>query len=96
MPPALNVPPEPSNDAPLRERMRAWSSGRRMMDLVSFSEEGAIHDWNYLLGSAGMLTSDLAFARFARFIAWVVLVGSTALAARLCWWMATAKKPANG
>ena len=42
--------------------MRAWSSGRRMMDLVSFSEEGAIHDWNYLLG----------------------------------WWMATAKKPANG
>lgn len=64
-----------------------------LLDLVSFSEEGAIHDWNYLLGSAGMLRSDLAFARLARFIAWVLLLGSAALTARLCRWMATEKKP---
>ena len=64
-----------------------------MLDLVSFSEEGAIHDWNYLLGSAGMLGSDFAFARLARFIAWVLLLGSAALTARLCRWMATERKP---
>lgn len=64
-----------------------------MLDLVSFSEEGALHDWNYLLGNAGALESDLAYARFARFIAWVLLLASTALTARLCWWMATEKKP---
>ncbi len=66
-----------------------------MLDLVSFSEEGAVHDWNYLLGEAGLLKQDLAFARFTRFIAWLVLLGSTALAARLCWWMATEPKPAT-
>ncbi len=65
-----------------------------LLDLVSFSEEGAVHDWNYLLGHAGMLTSDLAFARFSRFLGWIVLLGSTALAARLCWWMATEQRPA--
>ncbi len=64
-----------------------------MLDLVSFSEEGAVHDWNYLLGNAGLLRSDLAFARFTRFVSWIVLLGSTALAARLCWWMATEKAP---
>ena len=64
-----------------------------MLDLVSFSEEGAVHDWNYLLGNAGLLKSDLAFARFTRFVSWIVLLGSTALAARLCWWMATEKAP---
>ena len=64
-----------------------------MLDLVSFSEEGAIHDWNYLLGSVGRLDSDLAFARFARLLAWIVLLCSAALTLRLCWWMATLKKP---
>lgn len=66
-----------------------------MLDLVSFSEEGAVHDWNYLLGEAGLLKQDLAFARFARFIAWLLLLASTALAARLCWWMATEPAPAK-
>lgn len=66
-----------------------------MLDLVSFSEEGAIHDWNYLLGSIGRLDSDQAFARFTRLLAWLVLLSSTALTLRLCWWMATDKKPAE-
>ncbi len=63
----------------------------QMMDLVSFSEEGAIHDWTYLLRSVGMLHQDIALGRFLRFLAWMVLLGSTALAARLAWWMATLK-----
>lgn len=67
----------------------------QMLDLVSFSPDGAIHDWNYLLGSMGMLKQDIALSRFVRFVAWCVLLGSTALAARLCWWMATEKKPAG-
>ena len=67
-----------------------------MLDLVSFSEEGAVHDWNYLLERAGLLSSDLAFARFSRFIGWVLLLASTTLTARLCWWMATGRKPADG
>lgn len=60
-----------------------------MMDLVSFSAEGAVHDWNYLLGRAGWLKADLAIARSLRFVAWLVLAGSTLLTAQLCWWMAT-------
>jgi hypothetical protein len=50
------------------------------LDLVSFSEDGAEHDWNYLLGKAGMLHRDLALARFDRFVGFVVLVASVALA----------------
>ena len=64
-----------------------------LLDLVSFSAEGAVHDWNYLLGRAGWLRQDLAFARALRSVAWIVLLLSTALAARLCWWMATASAP---
>lgn len=67
-----------------------------MLDLVSFSEDGAIHDWNYLLGEAGLLRSELAIARFVRFIAWTVVLASSALAARLCWWMATERRPEDG
>ncbi len=66
-----------------------------MLDLVSFSEEGAIHDWNYLLGSVGWLNSDVAIARLTRFYAWLVLLGSSALTAQLCWWMAVEKKPVD-
>lgn len=62
-----------------------------MLDLVSFSPEGGIHDWNYLLGEAGMLKSDLRIARMLRFVAWVLLIGSSLLTARLCLWMATEK-----
>lgn len=67
-----------------------------MLDLVSFSAEGAIHDWNYLLGRAGLLQQDLATARALRFIAWMVLAGSTLLAARLLWWMATTPAARDG
>jgi hypothetical protein len=65
-----------------------------MLDLVSFSPDGAIHDWHYLLGSMGMLEQDIALSRLVRFIAWAVLLASTALTARLCWWMATEKRTA--
>lgn len=65
-----------------------------MMDLVSFSADGAVHDWNYLLGSMGLLRHDILFGRLLRFVAWLVLLGSAALTARLCWWMATLKAPA--
>jgi hypothetical protein len=64
-----------------------------MLDLVSFSPDGAIHDWNYLLASMGMLRQDIALSRLVRLVAWLVLLASTALAARLCWWMATEKRP---
>ncbi len=60
-----------------------------LMDLVSFSAEGAVHDWNYLLGRAGLLHLDRALAGFTRFIGWLVVLASTAMAARLLRWMAT-------
>lgn len=66
-----------------------------LMDLVSFSEEGAIHDWNYLLRRAGMLRQDVALAGFARFIGWSIVLVSTVLAGRLLWWMATLRPAAS-
>lgn len=66
-----------------------------MMDLVSFSADGGVHDWNYLLGSMGLLRHDILFGRLLRLVAWVALLGSAALAARLCWWMATLKPRAS-
>lgn len=65
------------------------------LDLVSFSADGAIHDWNYLLNRAGMLSLDTRLAGFTRFIATIVTLASTVLAARLLWWMATIRKPAD-
>jgi hypothetical protein len=50
------------------------------LDLVSFSEDGAGHDWNYLLGKAGMLFHDQGIARFDRFVGFVVLLASVTLA----------------
>ena len=46
------------------------------LDLVSFSPDGGEHDWNYLLGKAGMLLQDQAVARADRFMGFVVLVAS--------------------
>lgn len=63
-----------------------------MLDLVSFSSEGAIHDWHYLLDRAGLLYLDLRLASTLRFFAWLLLLGSSALTAQLCWWMATEKR----
>ena len=62
-----------------------------MMDLVSFSPDGAVHDWNYLLGTLGWLEHDIALGRFMRLLAWCVLLGSAFLSVRLFWWMATLK-----
>jgi hypothetical protein len=50
------------------------------LDLVSFSPDGGGHDWNYLMGHAGKLGSDLAFARFDRFLGLVVLAVSVGFA----------------
>jgi hypothetical protein len=50
------------------------------LDLVSFSEDGAIHDWSYLLGKAGLLRKDQVIARIDRFAGFLVLVASLAFA----------------
>lgn len=47
------------------------------LELVSFGEQ-AIHDWNYLLGRAGLLQYDLAIARAMRVFAAILLVASGA------------------
>ncbi|MBX7118964.1 MAG: hypothetical protein K1X31_08200 [Gemmatimonadaceae bacterium] len=65
-----------------------------MLDLVSFSPDGAVHDWHYLLGSLGMLKRDIALSRLARAAAWLLLLAAGALTARLCLWMA-APRPAT-
>jgi hypothetical protein len=49
------------------------------LDLVSFSEEGAVHDWHFLLSRAGWLRHDQAVARADRFAGFVVLVASMLL-----------------
>jgi hypothetical protein len=46
---------------------------------VSFSEDGAGHDWNYLLGKAGLLFQDQTLARLDRFVGVMVLAASLAL-----------------
>ena len=46
------------------------------LDLVSFSPEGAVHDWNYLLGSLRLLEHDTQIAGFVRAIGWLLLAGS--------------------
>jgi hypothetical protein len=52
------------------------------LTLVSFSEEGAIHDWNYLLSSMGLLRDDMQIARFTGFVAALVLAASAFAGAR--------------
>ena len=46
------------------------------LDLVSFSPDGGGHDWHFLLADAGWLKYDIAIARGARFVAFVVLPAS--------------------
>jgi hypothetical protein len=65
------------------------------LDLVSFSPDGGGHDWNYLLGRAGRLRSDLGLARFTRFVGWCLVLASSLFATRLFWWMATEKPPTS-
>lgn len=50
------------------------------LDLVSFSEDGAGHDWNYLLNHAGLLTQDHAIARLDRLAGFLVLAAAVGLA----------------
>jgi hypothetical protein len=59
------------------------------LDLVSFSEDGGIHDWNYLLHSTGLIRHDQTLARLARLTGGLVLLASVAFAVRVLWWMAT-------
>ena len=63
------------------------------LDLVSFSEEGAVHDWNYLLGKAGMLAQDQGVARLDRFAGFACLVLSLLLAIWLLRQMAVRATP---
>ncbi|MBA4072925.1 MAG: hypothetical protein C0497_13960 [Gemmatimonas sp.] len=63
------------------------------LDLVSFSEDGAVHDWNYLLGQAGLLRQDQAIARIDRFAGFVVLVASLAFAGWLLQQMKRPRRP---
>jgi hypothetical protein len=43
------------------------------LDLVSFSPEGGVHDWNYLLERMHLLKSDVALGHFVKFVGWIVL-----------------------
>jgi hypothetical protein len=57
------------------------------LDLVSFSAEGAVHDWNYLLERMHLLRDDVQLGHFAKFVGWLVLgfsllLGLDALRAR--------------
>jgi len=66
------------------------------LDLLSFSEDGAGHDWNYLLGKAGLLVQDHALARIDRFIGVMVLVASLALGVWLLAEMKRSRKDGSG
>jgi hypothetical protein len=49
------------------------------LDLVSFSSEGAVHDWNFILGQWRMLRQDVAIGRFVKDVGWLILAGSVVL-----------------
>ncbi len=50
------------------------------LDLVSFSSEGAVHDWNFILERWHQLRNDVAIGHFVKFVGWLVLGGSVLLA----------------
>ncbi|MBM3907739.1 MAG: hypothetical protein FJ363_06650 [Gemmatimonadetes bacterium] len=60
------------------------------LDLVSFSEEGAVHDWHFLLSRAGWLRYDQTVARVDRFAGFAVLLASLWLGVWLLLQMRTA------
>ncbi|MFI5206390.1 MAG: hypothetical protein ACHQU8_03960 [Gemmatimonadales bacterium] len=43
------------------------------LDLVSFSPEGGVHDWNYLLERMHLLNSDVALGHLVKFVGWIAL-----------------------
>jgi len=51
------------------------------LDLVSFSPDGAIHDWNYLLERFHLLRDDRPLAAFTRTLGWVTLAAGAGIAA---------------
>lgn len=65
------------------------------LDLVSFAEDGAGHDWNYLLGKAGLLFKDQAIARLDRFAGLVVFVASLGCAGWLLLQMRRTRQPTS-
>lgn len=62
----------------------------RELTLVGFGED-PLHDWAYLLSSAGLLQSDLVVARLVRLVAFIVLILSAAAGAWLCLNMARSR-----
>ncbi len=52
------------------------------LDLVSFSPDGGVHDWTFLLERFGLLRHDVRIARVVRLLGWAVVAGSTVLAVR--------------
>lgn len=50
------------------------------LDLVSFSPEGGIHDWNYLLERMHLLRRGVPLGHFVKFTGWLVLAASLLLA----------------
>lgn len=65
------------------------------LDLVSFSEDGAVHDWHFLLGKAGLLAKDQAIARLDRFAGFVVFIASLAFAGWLLQQMKRTTRPTS-
>ncbi len=86
----------------------AWSLGQlgvyiadaraESLDLVSFSSEGATHDWNFILERWHLLRRDVAIGHAVKDIGWLALAGSVGLALyeirRL--WQGTATPTAEG
>jgi len=60
------------------------------LDLVSFSSESQVHDWNFILERWRMLRDDVAIGHTVKAVGWLVLGGSVALA------LATLKRLWNG
>lgn len=63
------------------------------LDLVSFSSDGGEHDWNYLLGRAGLLGWDREIAGALRAIGWLLVLASSLFTLQLALWMATERPP---
>jgi hypothetical protein len=64
------------------------------LDLVSPFSGDPQHDWNYLLGSLGLLPQDHLIAGLVRLAALLTLVASLGLGARLCVVMARSRPTA--
>lgn len=59
-----------------------------VLPLVSIGGGDTEHDWHYLLTTCNLLEFDARLATMARCFAFILLLGSLALGAWLCWLMA--------